>query len=332
MRIQVRAPARLHFGLLRVPGEGDESWLGGRGSEGPARYYGGAGLMVEAPAIQLYATPARTWSAEGPLAERALTFARGIDAAVPRVLSPLHLVVEQAPAEHSGLGTGTQLGLAVARALTVAGEIEEIDLRVLAGWVERGRRSAIGVHGFARGGFLIEGGKKKPDALAPLLVQVPFPESWRVVLVLGASAIGRHGDPEQRAFRHLLDQPAALIRTDILCRLVLLGLLPALMEQDLEAFGEALHDFNTRAGEAFAPVQGGTYCSPRVAELIGFLQSQGVRGVGQSSWGPAVFAVVGDEARAQDLARQLRDHLGPGPGQVLVTQACNQGASVAVTD
>ena len=109
--------------------------------------------------------------------------------------------------------------------------------------------------------------------------------------------------------------------------LVLLGMLPALMERDLDTFGEALHDFNARAGEVFAPVQGGTYAGRRVEEIVTFFRRRGVRGVGQSSWGPAVFAILGDEERAADLAQRLR-HDGI---RVFVTRACNHGAEAAVT-
>jgi beta-RFAP synthase len=243
----------------------------------------------------------------------------------------MHLTVVQAPAEHSGLGTGTQLGLAVGRALALASGLPDPDITELARRVGRGRRSAIGVHGFAQGGFLVEGGKRTPQTLAPLLVRLPFPEMWRVLLILVGSSTGWHGDREQAAFRHLLNRPAALASTDTLCRLVLLGLLPALREQDLEEFGEALHDFNARAGETFAAVQGGTYASPGISDMISFIRRQGVRCVGQSSWGPAVFAVVSDEASAENLARRIRNHLGPGSGEVLITRACNEGATVVVT-
>ena len=71
-------------------------------------------------------------------------------------------------------------------------------------------------------------------------------------------------------------------------------MVPALIEKDLEVFGEAVYDFNARVGEAFAPVQGGIYADSRIADVIGFVRRQGARGVGQSSWGPAVFAVVDD--------------------------------------
>jgi predicted sugar kinase len=102
-------------------------------------------------------------------------------------------------------------------------------------------------------------------------------------------------------------------------------MLPALQEGDVEAFGEALFDFNARAGEVFVPVQGGIYASPEVADLVAFIRSRGVRGVGQSSWGPTVFAVVGSEAEGLELARALRLEFGETL-HVLVTRAADRGA------
>ena len=61
-------------------------------------------------------------------------------------------------------------------------------------------------------------------------------------------------------------------------------------------------------------------------EVIDFLRGLGVRGVGQSSWGPAVFAVTG-AAEAEPLAGRVRHRFGPI--NVIVTPACNRGASVS---
>ena len=113
-----------------------------------------------------------------------------------------------------------------------------------------------------------------------------------------------------------------------LSRLVLLGMLPALAERDLAAFGEAAHDFNARVGEVFAGVQGGTYSSPATAGLIGWLRGQGVAGVGQSSWGPGVFAVVGDEDVARHLAARLGAFLAPGRAETFISRGCNRGATI----
>jgi beta-ribofuranosylaminobenzene 5'-phosphate synthase len=56
-RLHVRTPSRLHFGLL---GWGPEV----------AREFGGIGLMIDSPGIDLIAEPAEHWVAEGHLASR----------------------------------------------------------------------------------------------------------------------------------------------------------------------------------------------------------------------------------------------------------------------
>jgi beta-ribofuranosylaminobenzene 5'-phosphate synthase len=157
------------------------------------------------------------------------------------------------------------------------------------------------VYAFEQGGFLVEAGKAA-DELSPLVARLPFPEAWRVVFVLPPAATGRHGSEELAAFEGLT---SPLPATESLCRLVLLGMLPALAAGDLSAFGEAVYDFNARSGEMFAAVQGGIYAGTEVAALISWLRGQGVRGVGQSSWGPGVFAIVGDEDQGRSLAARV---------------------------
>lgn len=313
--IRVRTPSRLHFGLLSP------------------RTFGGVGLMVESPGIQLAALPAASWSAEGPLAERALAFAHRFVQSLPTgVVPPQRLVLEQCAPEHHGLGTGTQLGLAVAKALAIAAGKPDLEAEELARRVGRGRRSAIGVHGFARGGFLVEAGKPwdSEDDISPLQICLDFPETWRVVLFLPSEPPGRHGEEERRAFGELADHdyPTWL---DSPGTGYLQKMISALIErEDLDTFGEALFEFNARVGEMFARVQRGTYASPLVAELVTFVRQQGIRGVGQSSWGPAVFAIVGDEAQAQDLAQRVRERFAMSAERTMVTRAANRGAEVRV--
>jgi beta-RFAP synthase len=316
--IRVHAPSRLHFGLFNLGT-----------TVVPARRFGSVGLMIQEPGLRLTLAPAVDWSAEGPLAERALAFARCFAQTLhPGCVRPQHLVLETAAPEHVGLGTGTQLGMAVARGLALAHGLVQLDAAALSRRVGRGVRSGIGVNGFLHGGFLVDGGKGRQEGLAPLVARMRFPAEWRVVLALPRGRAGIHGACEQEAFARLGDSPATLERTRELCRLVLLGMLPALAERDLEAFGEALYDFNVRVGEAFAPVQGGTYAGPEVAAVVAFVRGQGVRGVAQSSWGPAVVGITLDIERGQQLAEQIRQRFGLQPDHVWVTSACNEGASV----
>jgi beta-RFAP synthase len=319
----VRAFSRLHFGLLNlpfverpchtrpVPGE----------DKVPPRHFGGVGLMVQEPQVRVAVRPAPQWSAEGPLADRAVDFARRLAVTLPSFGKCFHIKVEECPPEHMGLGTGTQLGLAVARALALSWNAD-MPATELARHIGRGRRSAVGIHGFDRGGFLVEGGKGPKTTIAPLLARMDFPEAWKVVLALSRTRQGAYGDRESEAFAQL-QQQEQVQRTDSLCRLVLLGMLPALVEADLPAFSEALFEFNQSVGEMFRAIQGGVYSHAQTAAVVDFIRRQGIVGVGQSSWGPTVFAVA-DGDRAGPLAQSLKEHFGSH--EVIVTSAGNRGA------
>jgi beta-RFAP synthase len=290
------------------------------------RRFGGVGLMVDLPGVQVTLEPAADWSASGPLAERALAFARRFAQSLPAaVLQPHTLRVDHAAPEHLGLGTGTQLGLAVARALALSHGLRHLSAVELAQRVGRGARSALGIHGFAQGGFLIEAGQARTGEISPLVSRLPVPEPWRMVLVLPPWKKGLSGGEETAAFRQLLGRPFDLATTDRLSRIALLGMLPALMQADCAAFGEAVYDFNARVGAVFAAVQGGVYADARIAELVAWLRQHGVHGVGQSSWGPTVFAILPDPTQAEQLAVKIRSRFSLGATEVLVSRACNGG-------
>lgn len=316
-RVHVRTAGRLHFGLLSLPSEATPA----------QRSFGGVGLMVEANGIALSAERADRWEAEGELAERALNFARAYcDATRLQQVFRLSVVAAR---EHVGLGTGTQLGLAVARAIAALAGAPAIDAVTLAQQVGRGARSALGVHGFEAGGFLVEGGKSTPGAISPLLVRREFPDIWRVLLITPRAGAGLHGKRESEAFAELLRRPSANARiTDELCRLVLLGILPALAEKDLHGFGDALFEFNRRSGEMFKSIQGGPYAHPHIAEIVGAVRKAGVKGVGQSSWGPTVFAIADVDELAFLRVRLVENFPSLREDEIILTKACNLGAEV----
>jgi len=323
--IRLASPSRLHFGLFRLPTP--EAWpdLSGKLSV-PARHFGGVGLMIDKPGIQLTVAPAKVWSATGPLAERALAYSHELLQNSPD-LGPqaFALNIEHCAPEHVGLGTGTQLGLTVAKALATALGRPDLDAVQCAGRVGRGRRSGIGVHGFQHGGLLVEGGKNAVTSLAPLIARHAFPADWAILLVLPEAAKGVSGPQEHEVFEQLARSQAASRQTDALCRLVLLGILPALVERDLPAFGAALYDFNRRAGEMFASWQGDIYTNPRTAALVSYIRNLGIHGVGQTSWGPAVFAIDLMDHVTQ-TAVQVRRQFAFTQDEVIVCGPANQGS------
>ncbi len=310
--LRVQAPARLHLGLFDLRGD-----LG--------RRFGGAGLALETPSLLLDATPAPTLSASGPDAERVLAFAHrflafhGLDASG----FGAHLRVRRGIPAHAGLGSGTQLGLATARALAgLTGK--PYDAASLAAAVGRARRSAVGTWAFEHGGFILEGGRPADgNAPGPLLLRYAVPESWRCVLVIPAVARGLNGAAEERAFQKL--EPPAPELVGEISRLVLMLLLPSLAEGDLAGFGRAVTEINYRVGETFRAVQGAPYAHPIVSGLIDVMLANGAAGAGQSSWGPAVYGFVAGDDAAANLVACLHDHAGPA-ARVFATAIDNTGA------
>lgn len=315
-RVRVRTPSRLHFGLL--------GW--GSGSQ---RQFGGLGLMVESPSLELAVEPGPAQVTQGPMADRAQ---RILGAVRDRLvgpgssLLPLSVRIVQAPPQHVGLGVGTQLSLAIAAAvLRLAGEPHP-SAESLAQLTGRGRRSGIGLHGFQHGGLIVDGGRKDEAGIPPLLARLPFPEPWSVLVVQPPGYHGLHGPDEIRAFAGLAPPSERL--TERLCRIVLLDLLPAVAERDLARFGAGLEEIQAHVGSSFAPAQGGSFNSPRAAEIIGELHRAGFVGCGQSSWGPTLYAFSDRHPPELDgLAEILRQRLELEPSNVIVTRAANRGAT-----
>lgn len=200
---------------------------------------------------------------------------------------------------HAGLGSGTQTALALAAALAnFAGE-SDIPATELARRVGRGVRSALGIHGFQHGGLLVEAGKQQSDEISPLIARPAFPSEWRFLLLTPPSDSGLSGNAERSAFMQLGPMPTET--TDRLCRIVLMDLLPAVMAQDFEATSTALFEFGRLNGNYFAPVQGGLFANADMQETADWLIAQGCHGVGQTSWGPTLFALCRTQSEAESL-------------------------------
>jgi beta-RFAP synthase len=136
-----------------------------------------------------------------------------------------------------------------------------------------------------------------------------------------------HGEHETAAFQALPAFPETL--AGHLCRLVLMQALPALAEREIDGFGKAIGEIQRITGDYFAPAQGGRFASPAVAEALAWFESQGIAGVGQSSWGPTGFAIVAGDVRATEVARNAQSRWGDaGALQFLVCGGRNSGGDV----
>jgi beta-ribofuranosylaminobenzene 5'-phosphate synthase len=328
--IEVRTCARLHLGLLDNNGE-------------QGRLYGSIGLAINRPELVLRAETADELSVEGSEISRITAYAERF---ISRYGIPkgAHLNLLTAIPAHVGLGSGTQLGLAVGAALArLAGlKLSVADIAVA---VERGVHSGIGIATFQHGGFVLDGGHRilptqsaasdeskhsrqiEKSRVPPVIFRHPMPGDWHFVTAIPDMGPGFSGAKEHSAFLQLPVAPSSLVEK--ISWVLLMKMLPALVEKDIANFGRALTSIQCMVGDCFASVQGGRFATPVLEKLVEFLLEKGAAGAGQSSWGPTVYGLVAGREHARQLERQVRAYLdSQGGGLVFCVQPQNRGARV----
>ncbi len=288
--VSVKAPARLHMGFMDMHG-------------GLGRSFGSLGLCLENLSTHLTVTDSHRISANGPSSERAIKLAEILFETL-NIEGGVHIEIHDAITEHVGLGSGTQLCLAVGVAITQLKNLET-PLKHIARLLGRGDRSGIGIGAFRYGGFLVDGGRSDETHVPPIIAHLPFPDAWCILLIFDHGMSGVHGDLEKSAF--LNAEPMSEQVSEHLCRILLMQVLPSLAEQDCEGFGKGITIIQEHIGDYFAKWQDGRYCSSKVAEVLSWVQDHGASGCGQSSWGPTGFAIFANETEVYQALKQARE-------------------------
>lgn len=316
--VTIEAPGRLHMGFLDL-----DATIG--------RRYGSLGLAIDQPSTRLRLAPITDRKTGDNLVtgvehKRASAALSRFQAAFGLSETPLALHVETAIPAHAGLGSGTQLAIAVGMAVArLTGH--DASARHIGEQLDRGARSAIGMAAFETGGFLVDGGRRDNGPSAPIVARLPFPETWRIILVLDRSSDGVHGDKETAAFANLPPMPQATAAH--LSHLTLMRLLPALAEADLRNFGDAVGEIQATVGRQFAPYQGGNiWASDRVGAFVRSLADGGAAGPGQSSWGPTGFVFSPSETDAAALTARFADAAAQDQLDLLIVRGRNTGARI----
>jgi beta-RFAP synthase len=313
MSVSASTTARLHFGFLDPCGR----------SSAP---FGSFGLSLDRPATRLTLQRADSFQVCGPEAERAEHYLKTI-AASCGIDHAYRLQMDEVIPPHSGLGSGTQLALAVGSAFAA---LEGVDLTPLeiASRLARGGRSGIGMATFEVGGAVLDGGPAG-GGLPQLVARVPFPTAWRTLLIFDPSTKGLDGANEIAAFDALPDFPDA--ETAELSERIVQRALPALTTGDFATFCAEVGNLQDKMGAYFAPTQGGgPYTSPYVAGILDWLRREGVTGLGQSSWGPTGFAFTDSESSGQALLAAARERASGSPLRFELAKGRNEGAELEV--
>jgi beta-ribofuranosylaminobenzene 5'-phosphate synthase len=318
--VDVETGARLHFGFQNL-------------SLAHERLYGGIGVGLATPIIRLSAAPADGIHCDDAAIEpylRDVVEVLGVDG--------VDLTVQDRFERHVGLGSGTQLALAVLVG-TARAHDQTVDPRRLAPELGRGGRSGVGVGTFESGGFVVDVGHPTerfttaPPGAGSWTVPKPIntwtlPDSWRFVVLTPAAEQGQSGEAEDESIRSIVERADAGIADDI-ATLLTRRLLPAVAEGDLAAFGAAVARLGRLNGAWFADEQGGVY-RPPAGTLIDYLDSSpAIYGAGQSSWGPTVYGVTDTEQgqQAVERAEEALDEAGVA-GRVRLVAPSQSGADV----
>ncbi|NYT06217.1 MAG: DUF98 domain-containing protein [Methanomicrobiales archaeon] len=322
--VLVHAPSRLHVGLIDLHG-------------GLARVDGGMGIALSEPATLLEARPSRDLTVRGEDPDAC----RRVEAAAQRMLERLGvksgaaITIHHTPPPHVGLGSGTALALASARAVC---ELNGacVPVREMAAVVGRGGTSGIGTGAFDSGGFLVDGGHSfgkdcektafLPSSYAPgvrpppVTVRHPFPDDWHILLVTPHPDTRISGTHEKDVFtRHC---PVAAEEVREVCRQLVMRILPGVVDHDLDLFGTGI---NSIQETGFKKVERSLQ-APVIHRLLGGLCDAGAACSGLSSFGPTVYAIT--DSNPGGLEQAARDLLDGTDAAITTTHADNGGARV----
>ncbi len=316
----VSVGARLHVGFQNL-------------SLAHERLYGGVGFMINRPRTVVRATPQQTVQCQHPLAA---TYARR---ACDLLDVPGAAVsVEVQLPRHVGLGSGTQLALAIYGAIATAYDRPRKP-RAAAPTLGRGGRSGVGVAGFETGGLVVDGGHPTarftdsvPDrgawSVPPVIARHPLPTDWKLLLVLPSAQKGHSGSEEETRMETTVknaDPETASRLSAVLTR----QLLPAVVSGDRTTFGRALTEFGRLNGTWYADEQAGLYRPPAGEVIHTLLASDAIVGAGQSSWGPVAYGLIAAD-KTSEAVTAGREALAETnvDGSVLVASPNNHGAVI----
>ncbi len=315
--IKITTPCRIHMTLIDMNAE-----IG--------RVDGGAGLTLSSPNIRITAEEADGISIEG-LQGFADRMKKAAEALLPEGKGIRINVQELYPA-HVGFGSGTQSSLAAAAAVNELYALGK-SVRELALAVKRGGTSGIGVTAFEKGGFIVDGGHRfkdkggfMPSAASrvppgPVLFRENFPE-WDMVVAI-PNEKGMHDQEEIDTFKKFCPLPVEEVRE--ICHVVLMQMMPAVIEEDIESFGAAVNrvqtvGFNKRESFIWPEF---------VKNIASFMRSHSY-GAGVSSFGPVVYSFVDNKSEGRQLQEEVQKMLDESVGgTVMLTRARNGGAEIS---
>ncbi|MEM1879970.1 MAG: GHMP kinase [Desulfurococcaceae archaeon] len=308
-KLVLESPARIHFGLVNPFNRN-------------YRLYVSAGVTIEEPKTVVVVDVDKPLHIEGCREEE-------VEKRLKPVIEEFGLTrgyvrIESCIPKHVGLGSTTQLLLTTVHALLIANNILGVNLVNIAEKLQIGKVSGVGTYAYMYGGFVVDSGKTSEREFPKLLLRLPFPEEWRFVVVIPR---GRGLDEKKEAeiFERGADTPVELVWQASFT--LFHELVPSLLDGDFDRFAKALGRLQEVVGSMFSKYQGGVYASYSQT-AVEALRRAGALGVGQSSWGPTVYAVTRSHEEALGVYAKVKEYLREA--EVFIAKPRNTGVRIRV--
>ncbi|MFW9826312.1 MAG: beta-ribofuranosylaminobenzene 5'-phosphate synthase [Candidatus Thorarchaeota archaeon] len=243
---------------------------------------------------------------------------------------------------HVGLGSKTQLSLAIATAITKLKNLNHLTHKDLTKLVERGGTSGIGWRGFETGGFILDGGHdfgtgREKETFLPssastsanpalTIFRYNVPENWRFVLVIPNVKKGAYGDEEISVFQNYAPIPRNEVNE--VSHQIIMKIIPGLIKNDLKCFGEGLERIQNIG---FKKIEIGLQ-HDIVKDLLKFFKIYGLKAYGMSSFGPSVVGIVESDSEAELLLKKVQTSQKNSGGHIYICKANNTGAKIEYID
>ncbi|HUX99620.1 MAG TPA: beta-ribofuranosylaminobenzene 5'-phosphate synthase [Candidatus Deferrimicrobium sp.] len=331
MKIRIITPSRLHFSLIDLNGQ-----IG--------RIDGGLGVALNQPNIIIEAErdidnyKLDIINSPGYSTEDLNDLTKNILKSL-NIENGISLKINSTIPAHIGLGSKTQLSLAISKALCLLNNMDKTPYE-LACITSRAGTSRIGLSAFEQGGFIIDGGhsfgkgnqketflpssaSKAPPA--PILYSDTIPSDWYFVIAIPKIRHGAHGSEEINIFQEYC--PISINDVQTISHIILMKILPALKERRIDIFGHGIYELQ-HIGFKKVEIE---LQDEIISDLIEFCIKNGAYGSGMSSFGPTTFALIESLPKAQQLKQKIETFLkNKYETDVFITNVNNKGAQIEV--
>ncbi|MFX1470122.1 MAG: beta-ribofuranosylaminobenzene 5'-phosphate synthase [Promethearchaeota archaeon] len=332
--LKITTPCRIHLSLI------DENGYTGRVD-------GGIGLMLDRPNVVLEVSN----SADEFTIECNKYYKESvhvINEKASKIFKHFHISnknfhfhLKRYYPSHVGLGSKTQLSLAIATAIT---KLKNLNTNIgdLTKYVERGGTSGIGWRGFETGGFILDGGHdfgkgKEKETFLPssasysakpalTIFRYNIPDNWRFVLVIPNVKKGAYGDEEISVFQNFAPIPRNEVNE--VSHQIIMKVIPGILKNDLSCFGEGLKRIQSIG---FKKVEIDLQ-HDIVKDLLKFFENYGLKAYGMSSFGPSVFGIVESDFEAETILKKIQRNQKYSGSHIYICKPNNNGAKIEHID